>query len=90
MIQHHEQTASEGLSSLESPIRQWWRVDTAIKNTEISRTKIYALISSGKIISVSLREKNQKKATRLICARSLNDYIESFIPTAQPDGGTAV
>lgn len=80
--------ASEGKPSLENPIRQWGRVPDALKVSALSRTKLYQLIDAGKIVSVSLKEPGQKKATRLICLRSLNEYIESFIPGNANQGGT--
>ena len=88
MANNHDNGKSEGQSSLESQIRQWGRVPDALKQSALSRTKLYQLIETGKIVSVSLREPGQKKATRLICLNSLNDYIESFIPKAQVEGGT--
>lgn len=88
MATNHDNGNSEGQSSLDSQIRQWGRVPDALKQSALSRTKLYQLIESGKIVSVSLREPGQKKATRLICLRSLNDYIESFIPKPLADGGS--
>lgn len=81
-------TATAEHQIIEGSIRRWGRVPDALKQSSLSRTKLYQLIENGKIVSVSLREPGQKKATRLICLRSLNDYIESFIPKAQPEGET--
>jgi hypothetical protein len=88
MAHNHNNRNGEGQISLEDQVRQWGRVPDALKQSALSRTKLYQLIETGKIVSVSLREPGQKKATRLICLRSLNDYIESFIPKSQVDGGT--
>jgi glycine cleavage system H lipoate-binding protein len=65
----------------DSPI--WIRVEKAIALYGISRTKLYQLQNAGKVTSVSLREEGQKKATRLFEARSIENYIESFLPTGK-------
>ncbi|MGD1979809.1 MAG: hypothetical protein PVJ98_10470 [Akkermansiaceae bacterium] len=75
---------SEGQRSLENPNRRWGRVPDAMKEFALSRTKLHQLIAGGKIVSVSMREHGQRKATRLICLNSLSEYIESFIPKTQP------
>ena len=85
---NHKNKSGEGQSSLDNQIRQWGRVPDALKQSGLSRTKLQQIIKAGKIVSVSLREPGQKKATRLICLRSLNDYIESFIPKSQVEGVT--
>lgn len=77
---------SEGQRSLENPIRRWGRVPDAIEEFALSRTKLHQLIAAGKIVSVSMREPGQRKATRLICLNSLGEYIESFIPTTEGKG----
>jgi glycine cleavage system H lipoate-binding protein len=72
----------------DSPV--WVRVEKAVALYGLSRTKLYQLQNAGKVTSVSLREEGQKKATRLFEVRSIEKYIESFIPKSRVDGGTAV
>lgn len=59
------------------------RIPQACQATGISRTKLYQLLKSGKITSMSLREPGQKKATRLILYSSLLEYLHSQIDNQQ-------
>ena len=43
----------------------------------MSRSKIYELIKTGQVASVSLREEGQTKATRLLSIASLRRFLES-------------
>ena len=63
----------------------WVRVEKAVALYGLSRTKLYQLQNAGKVTSVSLREEGQKKATRLFEVRSIEKYIESFIPKSDAD-----
>lgn len=55
---------------------EWLRMPEAVRCFGISRTKLYDLISKGRIRSVSLRERGQIKGTRLLSYDSLHDYLE--------------
>ncbi len=53
-----------------------------------SRTKLWMLAKAGKIRSVSLQEPGMSRATRLFCVKSIEEYIESFLPENQTKGET--
>ncbi len=53
------------------------RVDKAVQLFGIGRTKLYELMSAGKIEAYTLRERGQIKGTRLISYDSLVEFIES-------------
>jgi hypothetical protein len=58
----------------------WLRDKQAVHRFAISRTKLFKLAKDGKIRSVSLREPGTARGTRLFCVKSIEDYIESFLP----------
>jgi hypothetical protein len=58
----------------------WMRVPEVVRGYGISRTKLFLLAKTGKIKSVSLREPGTARGTRLFCVKSIEDYIESFLP----------
>lgn len=58
---------------------EWVRPRAAAAIFGIGRARIYELINSGKIKSVSLRERGQKHGTRLISYDSLQNYLESLM-----------
>ena len=58
----------------------WMRIPEAVRRYGISRTKFFLLAKDGKIRSVSLREPGTARGTRLFCAKSIEAYIESFLP----------
>lgn len=58
----------------------WMRVPEVVRGYGISRTKLFQLAKDGKIRSVSLREPGTARGTRLFCVKSIEDYIESFLP----------
>ena len=62
------------------PNRKYIRLPDVVRDYGLSKTKAYNLIKEGKIRSCSLREPGQAKATRLFCVKSLEAYIESFLP----------
>ena len=55
---------------------EYLRPAQAARVFNISRSKLYELIKSGRIASVSLREEGQSKATRLISVASLRSFLE--------------
>ncbi|MDB4438247.1 helix-turn-helix domain-containing protein [bacterium] len=64
------------------PIK-WLRDKQAVAIYNISRTKLWQLQRAGKIRSVSLTEPGMARATRLFEAKSIEAYIESFLPENQ-------
>ena len=56
---------------------EWFRVNEAVAFSRISRPKIYQIIKTGKLKTVSLREPGQMKGTRLISADSLRAFLEA-------------
>lgn len=58
---------------------EWLRIPQATQVFGIGRSKLYELISEGKIKSVSLRKRGQTSGTRLISYDSLAAYIESQV-----------
>ena len=62
----------------------WLRDKQAVTTYSISRTKLWQLQKAGKIRSVSLTEPGMTRATRLFDAKSIEAYIESFLPENQP------
>jgi len=72
---------TEGAYALEP---KWIRVAAAVEQTGISRTKLYGMMNKHEIRYASLADEGQTKATRLICYRSLMDFIE-----ARAQGGNA-
>jgi len=64
------------------PIK-WVRDKQAVATYSISRTKLWQLQKAGKIRSVSLTEPGMARATRLFEAKSIEAYIESFLPENQ-------
>jgi len=80
-----ERLTTELRLAKENPLPpEYLRPKQASEVFQIGRSKIYELIRSGSITSISLREKGQKKATRLISVASLRDYLE-----AHAEGGQA-
>jgi hypothetical protein len=61
----------------------WIRDKQAVATYGISRTKLWQLQKAGKIRSVSLTEPGMARATRLFDAKSIETYIESFLPENQ-------
>lgn len=57
---------------------EWIRPKDVPRIFGIGRSRIYELISEGKIKSVSLRQRGQKHGTRLISYDSLAGYLESL------------
>lgn len=62
---------------------KWMRDRVAVSTYGISRTKLWQLQKQGKIRSVSLTEPGMARATRLFDAKSIEAYIESFLPENQ-------
>ena len=71
------QTIADG-NRVALPTPQWVRASS--KGVEfwsgLSRSKLYQLANSGQIESVSLRERGQKKGTRLFKLSSIFDLYE--------------
>ncbi len=61
----------------------WLRDKRAVQRFSISRTKLFKLAKEGRIRSVSLREPGTSRGTRLFCVKSIEAYIESFLPENQ-------
>ncbi|GHC41166.1 hypothetical protein [Roseibacillus persicicus] len=61
----------------------WLRDKQAVAIYSISRTKLWRLGKEGKIRTVSLQEPGMARATRLFDAKSIEAYIESFLPENQ-------
>lgn len=57
----------------------WLRIRGAMRRSSLSRAKLYELIKTRQIKSVSVRKRGHIKGCRLISAESLDDYIESFL-----------
>ncbi len=62
---------------------KWLRDQHAVAIYSVSRSKLWALAKAGKIRSVSLQEPGMSRATRLFDAKSIDEYIESFLPENQ-------
>lgn len=71
-----QQVNSPNYNQIAKP--EWLRIPQAIETFGIGRTKLYQLINSGSIKSVSIREKGQIKGTRLINFDSLNDFLNQL------------
>lgn len=54
----------------------WIRLPEAVRLTGLSRSKVYELLSAGRIRSSSLRDPGQRHATRLIDRADLLAFIE--------------
>ena len=54
---------------------RWLKIDDAVRFSGICRSKLYSLIKRGAIRSACLREQDNVRGTRLVHARSLDDYI---------------
>jgi len=61
------------------PLRpQWFRIPDACAVSGIGRSLLYRHLSSGRIKSVCLRDRNSVRGIRLVNADSLFAFIESF------------
>jgi Helix-turn-helix domain len=56
----------------------WMRVTAAVAASGVSRSRLYEWIKEGRIRTACIRERHQKKGTRLIEAESLFRLIESM------------
>ena len=57
---------------------EWLRPKDIPKFFGIGRSKVYELITDGKVKSISLRKRGQKHGTRLVSYDSLANYLESI------------
>ena len=57
---------------------RWLRVADAVRVSGIGRSLIYQHIKARHIRSICLRERDKVRGIRLINAKSLDDFIESF------------
>jgi len=57
---------------------EWLRPRDAVRIFGLGRSKLYELIATGAIKSVSLRARGQKHGTRVISFDSLAAYLESL------------
>jgi hypothetical protein len=71
------------MTTPETTTPKWLRDKQAVATYSISRTKLWQLQKAGKIRSVSLTEPGMARATRLFDAKSIEAYIESFLPENQ-------
>lgn len=67
-------TISEGLKP------EWLTIRDTTKVFAIGRSRIYELISRGKIKSHSIRERGKVSGRRVVSYDSVAAYIESFAP----------
>jgi hypothetical protein len=58
---------------------EWLKVNDATKIFGIGRSRLYELISEGRIKTASLRARGNVKGRRLISYDSLAEYIEGFV-----------
>jgi len=63
---------------------QWLSVKGAVIYSGIGKSRLYAAMAQGLIVSSCLKEDGQTRGTRLIKKSSLDEFIESRIDT----GGT--
>jgi hypothetical protein len=71
------QTADPIAPAATMPEPEWIRVKQAVTWSGLGRTIIYHMMDSGKIKSVSMRERGMTKGTRLISFASLKGFLES-------------
>ncbi len=64
----------EATTATAAPV--WIRLPEAVRLTGLSRSKVYELLSAGRIRSSSLRDPGQRHATRLIDRADLLAFIE--------------
>ena len=57
---------------------EWLRITAAVTFTGVSRSRLYEWIAGGRIRSACIREKHQKKGTRLIHTESLTSFLDSM------------
>jgi hypothetical protein len=57
---------------------EWIRPKDVPRYFGLGRTATYALLSEGKLRSVSMRKRGQRHGTRLISYDSLKNYLESL------------
>lgn len=57
---------------------EWIRPKDVPRFFGLGRTATYALLSEGKVKSVSMRKRGQRHGTRLISYDSLKNYLESL------------
>lgn len=57
---------------------EWLRVPQACQLFGLSRSKLYELITDGRIRSVSLRDRGQVRGCRLISYDSLATYLDEL------------
>lgn len=71
--EHHPATTDDATKP------EWIRPKTAVRIFGIGRSKLYELIASGAIKSVSMRQRGAKHGTRLISYHSLDLYLTSLV-----------
>jgi hypothetical protein len=77
-------TSSAPVITGDSPLQEWLRVNEAATYSRLSKPKLYDLMNRGLVRSVSLREKGQIKAARLISFASLRAFLESRATGGEP------
>lgn len=55
----------------------WLRIPQAVAIFGIGRTKLYELIASKRIKSVSIRDRGKTRGTRLVSYDGLSEFLES-------------
>jgi len=69
------------------PIRPvWFRIPDACAVSGIGRSLLYRHLTSGRIKSVCLRDRNNVRGIRLVNADSLFAFIESFAQSGEQSG----
>lgn len=63
---------------------RWLSVKGAVAYSGIGKSRLYAAISQGLIVTSCLKEDGQARGTRLIKKSSLDEFIESRIDTINP------
>jgi hypothetical protein len=63
---------------VDGSFRRWFRPKEAKEFTGLSRSKLYELIRSGAIKSVSIKRKGAVRGIRLIDRQSCLEFFESF------------
>lgn len=74
-MQNETNTPDGTASAVVKP--EWLRVSEACDYARVSKAMLYDWMKRGLIRNVSLKADGQKQGTRLVCHRSLRQFIES-------------
>lgn len=56
---------------------EFLRIREAVQLSRLTKPKLYQLINSGKIRSLSIRDRGKMRGTRLVVADSLREFLMS-------------